>query len=100
MKKQLNKWIIETIKTLPLSLLNVIIFIYLLAPLMVVLATSFSKAAYPIFPPKALSLRWYSNFFQNEQFIDSLVLSCYVALCTTIVALIIGIPASLALVLK
>lgn len=98
MEESRNNWIIGTIKKLPLFLLNLFIFIYLLAPLIVVVWTSFVKEAYPHFPPKAYSLRWYSNFLQNDQFIDSLFLSAYVACWTTFFALLIGIPASLALV--
>ena len=88
---------IGTIKKLPFPLTNFIIFVYLMAPLIVVIFTSFSKEAYPDFPPKTYSLRWYSEFFQNEQFIGSLFLSSHVALWVMILALLIGIPASLAL---
>ncbi|MEE9609855.1 MAG: ABC transporter permease [Desulfatiglandales bacterium] len=90
--------LIATAKRTPLALINTLLFLYLLAPLIVVVWTSFGKAAYPQFPPKAYSLQWYSNFFQNEQFVESMFISSHVALWTTVFALIIGIPLSLALV--
>ena len=95
---QRNNWITGRIVTVLFFLVNLIIFLYLLAPLIVIVFASFGKEAYPNFPPKAYSLRWYSNFLQNEQFIDSLFLSTHVAFWTTFIALLIGIPVSLALV--
>lgn len=98
MEEPRNSWMIGTIKRLPFTGLNLVIFIYLLAPLIVVVWTSFAKEAFPIFPPKAYSLRWYSNFLENEQFIESIRLSVVVAFWTAIFALLIGIPGSIALV--
>jgi len=85
-------------KKMPLTLLNILLFLYLLAPLIVVVWISFGKAAYPQFPPEAYSLKWYANFFQNEQFIQSLITSVQVAVWTTGFALVIGVPLSVALV--
>lgn len=93
-----NNWMIGRAKRLPISLLNVMIFVYLLAPLIVLIWTSFGGEAFPTFPPKTYSLRWYSSFLRNVQFMNSLYLSFHVAIWTTLLALVIGIPASFALV--
>jgi len=85
-------------KGLPVFLLILAIFVYLLAPLIVLVWTSFGGDAFPTFPPKTYSLRWYSSFLRNDQFMGSLFLSLHVAIWTTLFALAIGIPASYALV--
>jgi putative spermidine/putrescine transport system permease protein len=93
-----NNRMMDRAKKLPLSVLNVMIFLYLLAPLIVLIWTSFGGEAFPTFPPKTYSLRWYSSFLKNEQFMNSLYLSFHVAIWTTLLSLLIGIPASIALV--
>jgi putative spermidine/putrescine transport system permease protein len=93
-----NHWLLKTAKTLPITLVILAIFLYLLAPLIVLVWTSFGGEAFPTFPPKTYSLRWYSSFLKNEEFMNSLYLSIHVAIWTTLIALLIGIPASIALV--
>jgi putative spermidine/putrescine transport system permease protein len=98
MEESQSRSILEMVKKSPMAMLNVFVFVYLLAPLIVVVWTSFGKEAFPQFPPEAYSLRWYSSFFSNRQFMESIRLSLLVAFWTTIFALLIGIPGSLALV--
>ena len=98
MEENRSHGLIRRVRTLPVSALNLLIFLYLLAPLIVLIWTSFGSEAFPTFPPKAYSLRWYSSFLKNEQFMNSLFLSLHVALWTTFLALLIGIPVSFALV--
>jgi putative spermidine/putrescine transport system permease protein len=45
---------------------NVLIYLYLLAPILIVIPVSFSAAAFVVFPPRGLSLRWYANFLQKQ----------------------------------
>ena len=98
MKHTRDHSILLTAKRLPVFLLLLAIFVYLLAPLIVLVWTSFGGEAFPTFPPRTYSLRWYSSFLKNDQFMKSLFLSLHVAIWTTFFALAIGIPASYALV--
>jgi putative spermidine/putrescine transport system permease protein len=98
MERNRNKWMIGAAKRFPATLLVVLIFVYLLAPLIVLIWTSFGSEAFPTFPPKTYSLRWYSSFLKNAQFMNSLYLSFHVAIWATLLSLVIGVPASFALV--
>ena len=51
---------------------------------------------YP-FPMKGFSLRWYQKMFTNEALLNALKTSLFIALCGTILALIIGTMGALAM---
>ena len=69
----------------------------MLAPLVVVVVGSFSSDSYSVFPPRGLSTRWYSAFFQSEQFVQALVVSLKLGLCATALALALGVPVAVAM---
>jgi putative spermidine/putrescine transport system permease protein len=75
----------------------VLLFIFLLAPVLLVIPLSFSSASNMVWPPPGWSLRWYGAMLQQEGLLqaawNSLVLGGLVAgLC-----LLCGMPAALAL---
>jgi putative spermidine/putrescine transport system permease protein len=88
-------------KRLPKLALNsfcFIIYIFLLAPIVVVLMSSLTTTEYIVFPPKGLTLKWYAALAEHPEFIQSFMLSITVAFGTAIFASAFGTLASLAVV--
>ncbi len=75
-----------------------LVYLYLLAPILIVIPVSFSEAAYLVFPPRGFSLRWYANFFSLRELTDALALSARLAVTVTVASITIGTMASFALV--
>lgn len=67
----------------------------ILMPLIFVSWLSFYKQEIPSFPPEGYSWRWYAEIANNQQFVDGFVLSLEVAIISTLIALVVGIPAAL-----
>ena len=66
----------------------VLVYLFLLAPLVVVIGVSFNAATGFDFPPRGLSLRWYQAFFASPAYVNSffkvsLVLAIAAAVCST-----------------
>ena len=61
------------------------------------MVTSFGTAAAIQFPIKGFTLDWYAKALQSETFMDSFKLSLLIGVLATVLALIVGIPASYAL---
>lgn len=80
-----------------LMIFSVLVYIFLLGPLVIIIGSSFSEASYLKFPPENFSLKWYSNIFNVEMFIKTFKISIQVAILGTFLALMIGIPAAYAL---
>lgn len=74
-----------------------ILYLFLLAPVLIVLVMSFDTQSYLGFPPKGFTLDWYAGLLDNQSFITGFQVSLIVGLCTSLVATLIGVPASLAL---
>jgi putative spermidine/putrescine transport system permease protein len=55
--------------------LVILIFAYLLFPILIVIPLSFSSGKYMTFPPPGFSLQWYANFFTRSAWTDSAWLS-------------------------
>jgi putative spermidine/putrescine transport system permease protein len=76
--------------------LGVLTFIYV--PLAVVLLNSFSASATFAWPPPGLTLRWWQVAASNEGVRTAVLTSVQVALLATVVAVVLGTLASMALV--
>lgn len=74
------------------------VYIFLLAPIVVVLLSSLTTTEYIVFPPEGLTLRWYTELIEHPEFMQSFTLSIIVAFGTAIIATAIGTLASLAVV--
>jgi putative spermidine/putrescine transport system permease protein len=82
-----------------LAIIVVIIgLLFLVFPIIVVIAASFNKSAYIQFPPQSFSLRWYINILSRYKFIDGFQISVIIASIVTLISTFCGILASLALV--
>jgi putative spermidine/putrescine transport system permease protein len=71
-------------------------FAYVLAPILIVILMSFANDAYIVFPPSGWSLKWYGELWRREEFHAGLATSLKIAGMVTVLALAIGVPASLA----
>ena len=80
-----------------MDVFSVGVYLFLLAPLVVVVLASFNSADFLSFPPKGFSLRWYRALFESDEWIDSFKLSMVVTAVVTPLALAIGTLAAYAL---
>lgn len=71
--------------------------IFLIMPLFVIVAVSFSTTAYLAFPPQGFTFRWYQQFLLDSSYIDSILLSAGLSLSATVTALVLGVPVALVL---
>lgn len=86
MKK--NKW---------LAAFTILVYLFLFAPLVIIIMTSFGPDNYIAFPPKGFSLKWFSSILASRTFIRTFQISINVGFIATIFALILGVPAAYSL---
>ncbi|MDH1271629.1 ABC transporter permease [Rhizobium pusense] len=91
-----NKSTEDRLACLALVLITGFSILLLVGPSLMVIAISFEPRAYIAFPPSGFSMRWYSAIFQNQQLLDSLVVSLRISLIVMVVCLLLGIPAAYA----
>lgn len=77
---------------------NVVVYGWLLAPVLIVIVFSFSADAGLDFPPRALSLRWFRYLAGRDEFVSAAYVSLKVALAAGAASTVLGLLASLALV--
>lgn len=75
----------------------VLLFLFLLAPAMIVLPLAFTAEQTLAFPPPAYSTRWFEEYFGSQIWISATVRSFGVAFATAILATVLGGMAALAL---
>ncbi|RKN74152.1 ABC transporter permease [Paenibacillus ginsengarvi] len=80
-----------------LGIFTFVIYIFLLAPLVIIIGASFGPDNYLAFPPKGFSLKWYENIFHVEMFWTSFKISIAVAMAGIFISFLLGIPAAYAL---
>lgn len=73
-----------------------LVVVVLIAPVIVVVLTSLSAGNYLHFPPQGLSLKWYQDVINDNLWLQAVRTSIKVSLGTVVVALVIGVPASIA----
>lgn len=86
--------------------ITLVLVLLLLAPIVMVVAMSFTSGMTLQFPPPGLSLRWYAEVWQLlsgpdaaiARLGESLLVSLQIAAATSIVCVLAGVPASYALV--
>lgn len=67
-----------------------LVFLFLMAPLIVVFPISFSSSPYLQFPPPGWSLRWYIAYIEDPAWIDATIRSLKVAVATTVLSTVLG----------
>jgi len=66
------------------------VFVFLMAPLVVVFPISFSSSAYLQFPPPGWSMQWYRAYIDDPVWIDATIRSLKVAAATTVLSTVLG----------
>lgn len=74
------------------------VLVFILAPLLVTIAISFSNSPYVTFPPRGFTLHWYGKALGDPDFQAAMWFSTTLALAATASALTLGVPAAFALV--
>jgi len=81
-----------------LWLFCILLLVFLIAPILVIIVTSFNNSTYLEFPPHEFSVRWYANFFTSAHWIEPTFLSMRIALVTMISATTLGTAAAIGIV--
>ena len=81
-----------------LGIFALAVCVFSVAPVLVIVAESFTATDYVVFPPPALSFKWYGEFLKRAEFVNSFLVSSTVALGASLVATALGTAASIALV--
>ena len=80
-----------------LTIFSVIVFSFLVIPLLIIAVTAFGTEKTIAFPIKGFTFAWFANALASKSFKSAFVLSLEIALLATAIALVIGIPAAYAL---
>ncbi|WP_284639517.1 ABC transporter permease [Paenibacillus silviterrae] len=80
-----------------LGLFTLLVYIFLLGPLLIIAAASFEPGTVLKFPPQGFSLKWYSNILEEEMFLKTFYTSMLVSFAGNVLALLLGMPAAYAL---
>ena len=74
----------------------IVVFLFLMAPLLVIILASFSPTSLVVFPPKGFSLKWYANIFSSStNFLSGFSNSIAIAAAATAIDIVLGVTASL-----
>ncbi len=74
------------------------IILYLIFPVIVVLAISFSSGNFLNFPPPGFSLRWYRAIAGDPEWVSAFIVTLKLGGLTALFATLLGVPAAFALV--
>ena len=77
---------------------TILVYIFMFAPILVVVILSFNDSQFGGFPMTGFSLRWYSKLMENEAVIRAFKTSLWVALITAVTCTVLGIMGAMALV--
>jgi putative spermidine/putrescine transport system permease protein len=80
-----------------MRVLVALILLVMIAPILVVVVLSFSSASYLTFPPPALGLRWYAQYFSSRDWLGATSLSIEVASSVVVCSTVLGTAATLGL---
>lgn len=80
-----------------LSTICFLIAVFLLVPIIFIVALSFGSSQWLIFPPPHYTLRWYEEFFSDPRWLESIWVSTKIAVLVTVFSVIIGLFASFGL---
>lgn len=72
-----------------------LIYLFLLAPIIIVVIAAFNSGEYLTFPPEGFSLRWFRSLLASEPFVDAFLFSVRLALIVTVLATVIGTAAAM-----
>lgn len=67
-----------------------VIYVFLLAPVVIIIFTSFNPTESNTFPPTGFSLRWYAKFMESGGFVDAFKFSLWLGAIAAVGATVIG----------
>jgi len=87
----------ERLNHILLLIVSVLILLFILAPIFVLVISSFNLSRYFEFPPTGFTLEWYQAFAKSKEYQQAIMISTQVALSAAALGLLAGIPAAFAL---
>ncbi len=85
-------------RSLVLGFYNLLVFIFLISPLVIVVMVSVNDTQYISFPIKKLTLQWYRAIPEYMEFVDAFLVSIWLALLAAVCSTALGTMAAFALV--
>jgi putative spermidine/putrescine transport system permease protein len=85
------------LRGIPIVVGVALVLAYLMLPMLIIVAMSFSGARYLSFPPPSLSLRWYEEYFGNPAWMQATKVSLTVGALTVLIATPLGVAAAYAI---
>jgi putative spermidine/putrescine transport system permease protein len=80
-----------------LALLAGLVFVFLVGPLIIIIGASLSDTNFLTFPPRGLTLHWFTHIFEVTAFKTTAITSLELAFAGTLLSLLFGVPAAYAL---
>ena len=74
-----------------------LLYLFLLAPLIIVFIVSFESDKFLTFPPSGFSLQWFEGLPQQTTFVQGLQVSLITAPIVTVIVVALGVPVALAI---
>ncbi|RDI60210.1 ABC transporter permease [Microvirga subterranea] len=84
--------------SVPMKIVVAVLFLFLLAPVILVVPISFSGEQILSFPPESWSLRWYAALADNPKMISAFWTSLMLGAIVTLISLAVAIPAAYVIV--
>jgi spermidine/putrescine transport system permease protein len=81
-----------------IQLVTVLVYVFMFAPIIVVMILSFNASQFGGFPMTGFSLHWYHRLSENEAVMRAFTTSLWIGTLTAILCTILGVMAALALV--
>jgi putative spermidine/putrescine transport system permease protein len=75
--------------------LVIVLYVFLIAPIAIVVIASLNAGRFLVFPPEGLSLQWYAKFLNSGPFVRSFLFSLRLAAIVTLITTVIGTAAAL-----
>jgi putative spermidine/putrescine transport system permease protein len=72
--------------------------LFLLLPILFIIALSFGNSRWLIFPPPGWTLKWYEELFADPRWIGAALTSAKIGVIVMVISVVLGLLASLALV--
>jgi putative spermidine/putrescine transport system permease protein len=83
----------RALRALPGAMLRLIValvYLFLIGPIAVIVATSFSPTHSMAFPPPGFSFRWYGEFLRSDNFTSAFRFSLELGISASVIATVIG----------
>ena len=81
-----------------IQLFTVLVYIFMFAPILVVVVLSFNDSQFGGFPMTGFSFRWYHKLMENQPVLAAFQTSVWVALVTAVICSVLGVLGAVALV--